>query len=71
MRGAEIAGHLGQGHVDDRGVQHLHDRGGDQAEQDQPPIAHDVGLAGVGVNGGALARAGLGRYSFRKQRGTS
>ena len=37
-RRAEVARHLRQRDVDDRGVEHFHDRGGDQAEQDDPPV---------------------------------
>ena len=40
-RGAEVAGHLRQRDVDDGGVEHLHDRGRDQAEQDEPARARD------------------------------
>ena len=49
LGGAEIPGHLRQRHVDDRGVEHLHDRGGDEAEQDEPAGAPDaLGFVVVG-----------------------
>ena len=45
LRRAEVAGHLRQRDVDDGGVEHLHDRGRDQAEQDEPAVRN--GFVGV------------------------
>ena len=36
--GAEVAGHLREGDVDDRGVEHFHHRGRDEAEEDEPAV---------------------------------
>ena len=47
LRRAEIARHLRQRDVDDRGVEHLHDGGRDQAEEDEPAIRN--GFVGIDV----------------------
>src|ERR1019366_6151637 len=57
LRGAEVAGHVRQGNVDDGGVEHLHDGRGDQAEEDEPAIAVDVGAVGGGRGGGGFGHA--------------
>lgn len=41
LGGAEVAGHLGESHIDDGGVEHLHDRGGDEGQENEPPILFD------------------------------
>src|SRR5204863_4311319 len=60
---AQIPGHLGQRDVYDGGVEHLHDRGGDQAQQDEPAVLIDVGggRSGRGRPGGGGGHAAYGR----------
>ena len=52
---AEVAAHLGQGDVDDGGVQRLHDDGADEADQNDPAVGADGGRRG------GLPRQPLGR----------
>ena len=56
VRGPQVPGHRGQRDVDDRGVEHLHDRRSDETEQDQPAIAGDEGGRLLGRRQGGHGR---------------
>ena len=53
-RGSQVARHLGQGHVDDGAVQHLHDGRRDQADENDPSILADLRARRGGVGCGLV-----------------